>query len=130
VTDFHSHTGLGVHANIDGLWVGIGREKLFESHDLAFPQSIQTNVDRMRREGKTALPVITSDPSLYGVIAVADPLRRDAASSIKTLRELGVPEIVLLTGDHLESEAHSSTGGPWEVRGYDRRWSQRRSCIG
>lgn len=102
VTDFHSHTGLGVHANIDGLWVGIGREKLFESHDLAFPQSIQTNVDRMRREGKTALPVITSDPSLYGVIAVADPLRRDAASSIKTLRELGVPEIVLLTGDHLE----------------------------
>ena len=102
VTDFHSHTGLGVHANIDGLWVGIGREKLFESHDIAFPQSIQTNVDRMRREGKTALPVITSDPSLYGVIAVADPLRSDAASSIKTLRELGVPEIVLLTGDHLE----------------------------
>ena len=36
------------------------------------------------------------------MIAVADPLRSDAASSIKTLRELGVPEIVLLTGDHLE----------------------------
>lgn len=98
--EFHSHTGLGVHASIDGVWVGIGKESLFESHDHPFPPSIQEHVGRMRERGETALPVITSTIGLYGIISVTDPLRPDTESTLATLKSLGVPKIVLLTGDH------------------------------
>jgi Zn2+/Cd2+-exporting ATPase len=100
VSDFHSHTGLGVHARIDSTWVGIGRESLFTDHGLSFPESIQSNVDRMRALGQTALPVVTSDPKLLGVIGVADPLRANAKATVTTLKKQGVQRIVVLTGDH------------------------------
>ncbi|AMV33836.1 Zinc-transporting ATPase [Pirellula sp. SH-Sr6A] len=98
--EFHSHTGLGVHASIDGVWVGIGKESLFESHDHPFPASIQEQVSKMRERGETALPVVTSDPGMFGIISVTDPLRSDTDSTLKTLKGLAIPKIVLLTGDH------------------------------
>jgi Cd2+/Zn2+-exporting ATPase len=98
--DFQSHTGLGVHANVDGLWVGIGREGLFENHGIDFPDDIRFHAERMRSNGQTALPVITSEHSLRGVIGVADPLRDNAKSTIQALKRTGIPKIVLLTGDH------------------------------
>lgn len=98
--EFHSHTGLGVHASIDGVWVGIGKESLFQSHDHPFPASIHEHVNRMRERGETALPVVTSTPGLFGIISVTDPLRSDTESTLRTLKSLGVPKIVLLTGDH------------------------------
>lgn len=98
--EFHSHTGLGVHASIGGVWVGIGKESLFESHDHPFPPAIQEHISRMRERGETALPVITSTIGLYGIISVTDPLRPDTESTLATLKSLGVPKIVLLTGDH------------------------------
>lgn len=98
--EFHSHTGLGVHASIGGVWVGIGKESLFESHEHPFPPAIQEHISRMRERGETALPVITSTIGLYGIISVTDPLRPDTESTLATLKSLGVPKIVLLTGDH------------------------------
>jgi Zn2+/Cd2+-exporting ATPase len=100
VRDFHSHTGLGVHATVDGVWVGIGREDLFDTHSTPFDSRIQQTLDRMRLSGQTALPIITSDPNLFGVIGVSDPLRPESKQTIQQLKSLGVKRIALLTGDH------------------------------
>ena len=100
MTEFHSHTGLGVHARLGDTWVGIGREGLFESHDLRLPEDLLETARRMREAGQTALLIATSEPGLYGVISVADQLRPEAAGALAALRRLGLRRSVILTGDH------------------------------
>jgi len=98
--DFHSHTGLGVYARVEGVWVGIGRESLFETYHVELLPGIVENARRMRDAGQTALIVIAAEERIGGVIGVADRLRPEAARTIAILKGLGVRDIVLLTGDH------------------------------
>lgn len=100
IDDFHSHTGLGIHARVGGTWVGVGREGLFASHEIRIPQSIVEQSQRIRERGETSLMVITDDPLLFGVIAVADQLRPEATATMVTLKKLGIKTLVMLTGDH------------------------------
>ncbi|MCY2980703.1 MAG: heavy metal translocating P-type ATPase [Planctomycetota bacterium] len=100
IEDFHSHTGLGIHARVGGTWVGVGREGLFASHEICIPQSIVEQSQRIRERGETSLMVITDDPLLFGVIAVADQLRPEATATMVTLKKLGIKTLVMLTGDH------------------------------
>lgn len=105
ITEFHSHTGLGVHARVGGVWVGIGREGLFDSHDFAIPPEVIARTEQIRARGETALIVVT-DSNVAGVIGVADQLRNEAADTVAALYQLGLKTIVMLTGDH-ERVAHS-----------------------
>lgn len=100
IEDFHSHTGLGIHARVGGTWVGVGREGLFASHDIPIPQLLVEQSQRIRERGETSLMVITDDPLLFGVIAVADQLRPEATATMVTLKKLGIKTLVMLTGDH------------------------------
>ena len=100
IDDFHSHTGLGIHARVGGTWVGVGREGLFASHEIGIPQSIVERSQSIRERGETSLMVITDDPLLFGVIAVADQLRPEATATMVTLKKLGIKTLVMLTGDH------------------------------
>jgi Cd2+/Zn2+-exporting ATPase len=98
VTEFESHTGLGVHAHVEGRWVGVGREGLFETHDLPMSAAVQETARRYRADGKTALLVVTEGAE--GVVALADEIRPEAATSLAALKALGVQQNVILTGDH------------------------------
>lgn len=101
VKDFHSHTGSGVHGTVMGYWVGIGKEALFDTHELSMPDDLKSQVQRMRERGQTALPVVTSDRELYGAISVVDPLRSETVDALNQLIELNITKLVLLTGDDL-----------------------------
>jgi Cd2+/Zn2+-exporting ATPase len=102
VSEFEVHTGEGVHARVDGRWVGAGREALFASHDVAVPGDVAHEADRSRQRGQTALLVVATDDAKTtgGVIALADQPRPEAAATIAALRKVGVRSIVILTGDH------------------------------
>ncbi len=58
VHEFEAHTGQGAHAHADGLWVGIGRESLFESHGKPLPHAVAVAAQRVREAGQTALIVL------------------------------------------------------------------------
>lgn len=98
--DFHSHTGLGVHARVDGIWVGVGREGLFETHDISISTELAEQAQRIRAQGQTALMVLTTENQMCGVIGVADQIRPEATATIDALKRLGISKIVILTGDH------------------------------
>ena len=100
VDEFHSHTGEGVHGRVGGIWVGVGRERLFQTHDIAIPASLSKHAQRMREQGQTALLVVTDQEALCGVIGVADQIRLEAAPTLMTLKRLGIRKLVVLTGDH------------------------------
>ncbi|MEI6233482.1 MAG: heavy metal translocating P-type ATPase [Planctomycetota bacterium] len=96
---FESHTGLGVHAMIDGHWTGIGKLVLFQSHAITVPEAALKKVAEVYALGQTAL-LLGDDKGEFGVIAVADKPRPEAASVLKQCRDFGIKHIVILTGDH------------------------------
>jgi Cd2+/Zn2+-exporting ATPase len=102
VSEFEAHTGLGAHARADRLWVGIGRESLFESHGKSLPPAVSAAARRVRETGQTALIVVLEGdgPPAGGVIAVSDQPRPDAAAALAALKRSGVARILILTGDH------------------------------
>lgn len=117
LAEFHSHTGLGVHARVDGIWVGIGREGLFETHQIPLPSDLKTHADRIRERGQTALLIATDQSDLYGVIGVADQVRPEAAETMSALKLLGIRRTVILTGDHARvAKAVADQIGADEVR--------------
>lgn len=100
IDEFHSHTGLGVHARVDEIWVGVGREGLFGTHSITLDPTVIEQANRVREIGQTALIVSTDRPGLFGVIAVADQVRPEATSTIDSLKKLGIGKVAILTGDH------------------------------
>ena len=100
ITDFDSHTGLGVHGHLDGTWVGIGREGLFDKHQIVVPPQLLQQAERLRDLGQTTLLIVAGEAGLYGAIAVADQARPEAAPTIDALKRLGIREVVILSGDH------------------------------
>jgi Cd2+/Zn2+-exporting ATPase len=100
MTEFNSLTSLGVHARVDGVWVGVGREALFQERNVQLLPGMAENADRMRANGQTAIIVMAKEAGMGCVIGVADAIRPEAASTIQAIKDLGVAKIVLLTGDH------------------------------
>jgi len=99
VDEFESHTGLGVHGRVEGFWVGVGREGLFELHQVSIPPPVLVAARAFREEGKTALLVIV-EGGISGVIALADRPRPHAAAALAALKQIGIQKNIILTGDH------------------------------
>ena len=82
----------GVHATLaDGSEVRVGKA--------AFIEEVTGSLDRTElAAGESAVYVSVGD-ELAGVIVLADPLRPDAVQTVSRLREAGVSEIAMVTGD-------------------------------
>jgi Cd2+/Zn2+-exporting ATPase len=91
--DFQSRPGYGVIARVDGLLVRVGKPEMFE--DFALPPPLA----ELQAQGKT-VAVVAVNGSVWGLIALADRVRPQAAPAIAGLRKLGIHETVMLTGDH------------------------------
>jgi Cd2+/Zn2+-exporting ATPase len=119
IDTFETHTGHGVHARTDGLWVGVGREGLFVAHRKAIPPAVQEAAQRLRDAGQTALMVVISEDGrdTGGVVGVADRPRPEAPAAVAALRRVGVDRVVVLTGDHERvGQAVAAQVGADEVR--------------
>ncbi len=99
VEEFENHPGLGVHGHVEGRWVGVGREGLFQEHDIPIPAAVREKAEQLRAAGQTALLVVIVGEG-GGVIGLADTIRPEAPGAIAALKRLGVEQIVILTGDH------------------------------
>lgn len=94
--DFEAVTGKGVKANVDGKPVFVGSPKFLRENgiDLA---AAETDIERLAGDGGSVIAV-ASGGALAGVIGVSDPVRKEAAAVVRTLRNRGV-KTVMLTGD-------------------------------
>ena len=78
---------------------------IFEDEQIPFPQEEKELVER-ETAGSSAL-YLAIGGQLAGVICISDPPRPEAAQAIQELRELGIRQVVMLTGDH-ENAARSA----------------------
>lgn len=91
--DFESVPGHGVRARVDGRSVSVGNHLLNSTGELPdIARSLQA-------AGKTVL-LVTIDGEWAGVLAAEDTVRDEVPAALEQIRELGISNITLLTGDH------------------------------
>ena len=94
---FESLAGRGVRGRIDGVPVLVGNEALLHESGVAIDAAGRARAESLRARGETvAWVAVDGEPA--GLIAVADPIKPDAAQSLHDLRAAGL-RVVMLTGD-------------------------------
>jgi P-type Cu+ transporter len=97
LAEFTTVPGQGVDALAPDGRVLLGNQTLMETRGIDV-QALASRASALAAEGKTVVYVAFAGQAL-GLIAVADPLKPEAADTVAALRRRGV-EVVMLTGDH------------------------------
>jgi Cd2+/Zn2+-exporting ATPase len=92
--DFEALAGAGANATVVGRQMRIGRPSLFGQ----LTPDVAIEVHAQETQGRTV--VALGDDAPWGLIAIADTVRPEAAAAVKRLKEVGIERVVLLTGDN------------------------------
>ncbi len=99
VTDFRALTGAGASARMNGSLLYIGSPNLFQSQLSVSLAGAWEDINHLQSEGKTVV-VVGDANGLWGLIAIRDNIRPNAAKAIDALHMAGVQKVVMLTGDN------------------------------
>jgi len=104
-TEFHSETGLGVRAAVDGRQIAVGNRRYYTDWVMDGLENATAVLEQFQDDGKTSVIIAditetTRRAHVLGVLAIADMLRPDVADVIQRLKKLGVEHIAMLTGDN------------------------------
>ncbi|MGR3177526.1 MAG: heavy metal translocating P-type ATPase, partial [Candidatus Anammoxibacter sp.] len=97
-SNFQAITGKGAVMEIDNIKHYIGNVKLFSALGFSF-SNVEGILSGLQNEGKTTL-LIGADKTVFGIIAVADEVRKECRQTITELYDKGINKIVMLTGDY------------------------------
>ena len=95
---FENFRGRGVKVQWNAKTIIVGSSDLLKDQGIAIPGSIKEVLKSKESEGLTSL-LVTLDHQILGIISIADTLREKAKVTIDKIRETGVSEIWMLTGD-------------------------------
>ena len=88
--------GEGILAEVDGKQVLVGNHKLMERFEISFPSSQEIGT----------LLYLAIDQSYSGYLVIADTLKEDAVDALVQLKQAGVKNTVMLTGDSKKIADH------------------------
>lgn len=95
--NFHSTTGGGVEAEVDGRRIRIGKRDYLISEGVQSSEALDEKSQLLQTEGRTVV-FVASDNNLLGAVAIADPIKKSTPETIARLHDLGM-KLVMLTGD-------------------------------
>ncbi len=99
VGEVEALVGLGAR----GLWRGrpayIGSPELFTDRLGLDLGPMEARIGALREEGKTVV-LLGSEAAVWGILALRDRIRPEAAAAVAELHRVGVEKVILLTGDH------------------------------
>ena len=98
VTDFHTMSGLGVRARVNGHDVIIGSRRLLEQEDVPMPDEVDQCAIEWSQEAKS-VSFVAIDTILVAYFCVADTIREGTSDALTTLKRMNVRS-VMITGDH------------------------------
>ena len=100
---FQMWTGRGVSAQVSGVSVLAGNQKLLEEQQIFIPEAAQADIQAALQKGCTVIHMV-ADGKFAGYLVLSDTVRTESAGMIAQLKELNV-QPVLLTGDHENAAA-------------------------
>jgi Cd2+/Zn2+-exporting ATPase len=95
---FENFRGKGVKVQWNSKTIIVGSSEIMKSEGIEISESAKKLLESKQSEGMTPL-FLTLDRHLSGIISIADTLREGAKDAINKIREQGVSEIWMLTGD-------------------------------
>ncbi|MCL5612236.1 MAG: cadmium-translocating P-type ATPase [Chloroflexi bacterium] len=100
--EVESLSGRGLRAVSYGKTIWVGNQKLMDEADVTLSADAIQKAQSLQQSGKT-LFWVAEDKIAIGLIALADTLRREAASTMNALKKIGVEHTIMLTGDNVRS---------------------------
>lgn len=95
-----SLTAMGIQANLKGSLVHIGNRRLFEElTGEKVPEELDLKMAELESGGHTTM-IIHKDNEYLGIVSVMDIARPEAASTLATLKKMGIKRMIMLTGDN------------------------------
>ncbi|WP_051224015.1 heavy metal translocating P-type ATPase [Pseudoclavibacter soli] len=109
--DLNAVTGRGVRARVADDEVLVGSTRLIEEAGIDLPTSVAQAVARLQAEGRTTM-VVSRGTTVLGVIGVMDAPKQEARATLAVLRNAGVDDLVLISGDnqHVAEAVGGSVG--------------------
>jgi len=98
--NFSAITGHGVQGTLNGQTVLFGNARLMKNNDVDI-SALEEKAGSLSSQGRTSM-FLAANGILQGIIAVADPVKKDSVDAIKRLHDLGM-KVVMLTGDNQQT---------------------------
>ena len=100
---FNLIKGRGIEGYIEESLYWIGNQSLMKKF-LEDP-SINKKIEEMEEEGHSVV-AIGNEKDVCGLISISDIIKSDSGAVIKSLKDLGIKKIVMLTGDNKGTAQH------------------------
>jgi heavy metal translocating P-type ATPase len=94
VKHIREESGRGLSATVNGQEVLVGRLSFLQENDIVLPTSFK------RGNVQQSAVYVAAGGQLAGTIMLKDELRAEAPSTLKHLKELGIRETLMVTGDN------------------------------
>ncbi|WP_290206881.1 heavy metal translocating P-type ATPase [Winogradskyella bathintestinalis] len=91
--------GKGIQADYDRKKVFIGNVKLMDDSGIKVDDTIASHMEELLQNGHTVM-LVAFQNEIVGLISVMDLPRKTAARTLKRLKEIGIKNMIMLTGDH------------------------------
>jgi heavy metal translocating P-type ATPase len=91
--------GLGIEVVVHGDDVKVGSSRYIERENIPIPFRIQEALDNARSRGQTAILTVINN-QVAGMIELKSSVREEVPEIINYLKEKGIKEIALISGDH------------------------------
>ncbi len=102
MTDFHSRPGKGIEASYGAQRVAAGSAAFMAELGVS-TNSLLDQADALRRDAKTVI-FVAQDKDMVGMVAVADPIKENAAEAVAAMRAMGI-RVLMVTGDNATTAA-------------------------
>ncbi len=100
--DVNTIVGRGVYTTVGGSTIRVGNKKFLNESGI-HTHSMREQASALFAKGENVV-FVSKDDEIAGLIGIRDPLRENMKKALNRLRNVGVDDIVLLTGD-LEQQA-------------------------
>ena len=109
--------GRGVQSEVEGQLIRIGNFRMFEEAGIAIPDDLAAQVRALSESGKPIM-IVSRGQQVLGALALADEIRPESRAALEELRAMGVPNLIMLTGDNARVAATiAKTAGVTDFRG-------------
>lgn len=97
--DFKAVVGKGVIAQFEGRSLVVGKEELLTEMDIDLSENVKEQMKDQREKGRTIM-LVARNNEVMGLVSIADKVRPGVKEVILQLKEIGIKEIIMLTGDN------------------------------
>lgn len=96
--EFEALVGLGAQGKVNRKGFVIGGMRLFREQRIPL-ESIEPLISAFEEQGKTTI-LLGADREIMGIMAIADRLRSGTREAVQKLKQMGIEQVVMLTGDN------------------------------